>query len=193
MENTLFASRRFTYTSYLYYYCEATNDHRSSYSIWIKIDVKGTVLLTFKHLELTLPYTFARFQYVENLNDKFQFHKTQILLYIMQNLSNGSNMGQYYRNVPLTLTFILDGPENVTVTSPQAPVENSQFSLHCSANCLHGCDSYRWSNGSRRLNKSMVILTIDNLSRADNGKYTCSVEDYFGQSSSTYNLKVQCK
>ena len=91
------------------------------------------------------------------------------------------------------LTLILDGPDYVTITAPQAPVENSQFNLHCSANCLHGCDSYRWSNESRRLNKSTAILTFDNLSRADNGIYTCSVEDYFGRGSSTYNLKVQCK
>nr|XP_022321408.1 hemicentin-1-like isoform X1 [Crassostrea virginica] len=124
MGNTLFASRRFTYTSHPYYYCEARNDHGSSSSNWIKIDVQ-------------------------------------------------------------------DGPEKVTITAPQAPVENSTFSLHCSANCLHGCESYLWLDGSRREIKNADSLTFNNLNRSDNGKYTCFVEDYFGRNSITYNLKVQ--
>nr|XP_022328442.1 uncharacterized protein LOC111127521 [Crassostrea virginica] len=87
--------------------------------------------------------------------------------------------------------WVTYGPENVTITSPQAPIENTPFSLRCSADCLHGCESYRWSDESGRLIKNTAILTFDNLNRTDNGNYTCSVEDYFGRISTKYNLKVQ--
>ena len=77
--NTLFANWKFTNIYYSYYYCEATNDHRSSYSNWIKIDVKGTCYVNvFSSLYVNKFYHthLQDFSMLGNSNDKFLLHKT---------------------------------------------------------------------------------------------------------------------
>nr|XP_022320238.1 hemicentin-1-like isoform X2 [Crassostrea virginica] len=84
-----------------------------------------------------------------------------------------------------------DGPENVTITPSDTPKESSPLTLVCSANCFLNCTSYRWTGGNRPLNENKAVLTFPDLSRAHDGEYMCSVEDYFGTSSNSYKLVVQ--
>ena len=93
--------------------------------------------------------------------------------------------------LPKSLKFISDGPEHITITSSGTPIENSPFNLTCSANCLHGCTSYRWYFNRTLLNNQ--TLKFHRLSKTENGEYICYIKDYFGTTAESYSLNVQCK
>nr|XP_022320714.1 uncharacterized protein LOC111122960 [Crassostrea virginica] len=100
-----------------------------------------------------------------------------------------SNDNRYSYSKWITVE-IKDGPEHITITSSGTPIENSPFNLTCSANCLHGCTSYMWYFNRKRLHNQ--TLKFHRLSKAENGEYICFIQDYFGITSKSYSLNVQC-
>ncbi|XP_056012191.1 B-cell receptor CD22-like isoform X2 [Ostrea edulis] len=83
------------------------------------------------------------------------------------------------------------GPDSVRITTkPPRGRQHEPFEMECSATCKHGCLSYRWFH-ERKLIDNGERLHFNNLSRTDNGVYTCTVRDDFGKTSTSYNLSVQ--
>nr|XP_022321668.1 uncharacterized protein LOC111123557 isoform X2 [Crassostrea virginica] len=99
-----------------------------------------------------------------------------------------SNDNHYLYSKWITVE-IKDGPEHITITSSGTPIENRPFNLTCSANCLHGCTSYRWYFNSTWLNNQ--TLKFHRLSKTENGEYICYIKDYFGTTAKSYSLNVQ--
>eukprot|EP00105_Crassostrea_gigas_P045799 XP_019929947.1 PREDICTED: hemicentin-1 [Crassostrea gigas] len=86
---------------------------------------------------------------------------------------------------------VKDGPDNVTIMSSLPAIENSSFTLTCSASCYHGCQSYSWYHNWRSMNQSTKVLRFHRLSKKDSGRYRCQVTDYFGEKPGYYTMTVQ--
>lgn len=86
---------------------------------------------------------------------------------------------------------VKDGPDNVTIIPSLPAIENSSFTLTCSASCYHGCQSYSWYHNRRSMNQRTNVLEFHRLSKEDSGRYRCQVTDYFGRKSGYYTLNVQ--
>ncbi|XP_056009288.1 carcinoembryonic antigen-related cell adhesion molecule 5-like [Ostrea edulis] len=83
------------------------------------------------------------------------------------------------------------GPDSVRITTkPPRGRQHEPFEMECSATCNNGCLSYSWFH-ERKLIHNGERLHFSTLLRTDNGVYTCTVSDYFGTTSISYNLNVQ--
>ncbi|XP_056012179.1 hemicentin-1-like [Ostrea edulis] len=84
------------------------------------------------------------------------------------------------------------GPDNTRITTkPPRGSEHEPFEMECSATCKDGCLSYHWFH-DRKLIHNGERLHFSTLLKTDNGVYTCTVRDYFGTTSKSYDLNVQC-
>ncbi|XP_056012164.1 hemicentin-1-like [Ostrea edulis] len=83
------------------------------------------------------------------------------------------------------------GPDSVRITTkPPRGRQHEPFEMECSATCNNGCLSYSWFH-ERKLIYREELLHFNNLSKTDNGVYTCTASDYVGTTSTSYNLNVQ--
>lgn len=98
----------------------------------------------------------------------------------------------------LYLTFLIDKP---LVSSLHDLIEEANEwemkKLCCYVDSNPTPISTRWLNGIKELlvthNVSYACYTIKNISRYDQGNYTCIAENVIGSGSVTVVLKVKCK
>lgn len=64
--------------------------------------------------------------------------------------------------------------------------------LSCSAGCSPSC-TYQWTKGAQVLSSANGILTLNDVSRQQDGVYSCQATNSAGEGTQKITLEVQCK
>lgn len=62
--------------------------------------------------------------------------------------------------------------------------------INCTADCVPAC-SYLWTGPGK--NEHKIGLKIENISRDQNGTFTCTAKNGYGEKTVDINIVVQCK
>lgn len=89
---------------------------------------------------------------------------------------------------------LTDRPSNVVLNPNRSEIVVNEFDeigpVHCSADCVPSC-TYIWTGTG--MNENIPILQIVNISRTQNGTYTCIAKNGYGEHLKILNIVVQCK